>query len=148
MVWSACGVITLHSCYRKNALVFSNQTRVIFNVYHYSSNSVGCVTNQEFLRQLLPSSGLMKHSYLSLTQYNKEIKNKAHGETTIIELVMGKGVIKWFKKKPFLTRELRTCARASCRYDVGNGTRSLARSLARLVDSCKLVFRFQAFECI
>ena len=71
----------------------------------------------------------MKHSYLSLTQYNKEIKNKAHGETTIIELVMGKGAIKWFKKKPFLTRELRTCARASCRYDVGNGTRSLDWSI-------------------
>ena len=37
-----------------------------------------------------------------------------------------------------LTRELRACARASCRYDVGNGT----RSLARLVDSCKLFFDF------
>ena len=39
----------------------------------------------------------------------------------------------------FLTRELRACARASCRYDVGNGT----RSLARLVDSCKLFFDFR-----
>ena len=29
----------------------------------------------------------------------------------------------------FLTPELRLCARASCRYDVENGTRSLARSL-------------------
>ena len=29
----------------------------------------------------------------------------------------------------FLTRELCACARASCRYDVENGTRSLARSL-------------------
>ena len=35
---------------------------------------------------------------------------------------------------PFLNRELRACARASYRYDVGNGI----RSLARLVDSCKL----------
>ena len=35
---------------------------------------------------------------------------------------------------PFLTRELRACARASCSYDGKNGT----RSLARLVDSCKL----------
>ena len=43
----------------------------------------------------------------------------------------------------FLTRELRACARASCRYDVGNSTRSLARSLARLVDSCKLFFDFK-----
>ena len=32
-------------------------------------------------------------------------------------------------KNPFLTRELRACARASYRYDVGNGIRSLARSL-------------------
>ena len=39
----------------------------------------------------------------------------------------------------FLTRELRACARASCRYDVGNGT----RSLARLVDSCKLFLDFR-----
>ena len=39
---------------------------------------------------------------------------------------------------PFLTRELRACARASYRYDVGNGI----RSLARLVDSCKPFFRF------
>ena len=39
----------------------------------------------------------------------------------------------------FLTRELRACARASCRYDVENGT----RSLARLVDSCKLFFDFR-----
>ena len=27
----------------------------------------------------------------------------------------------------FLTRELRACARVSCRYDVENGTRSPAR---------------------
>ena len=31
--------------------------------------------------------------------------------------------------KSFLTRELRACARASHRYDVGNGIRSLARWL-------------------
>ena len=43
--------------------------------------------------QLLTSSGLMKHSYLSLTQYNKVIKNKAHRETKGIELVMRKGAI-------------------------------------------------------
>ena len=42
----------------------------------------------------------------------------------------------------FLTRYLRACARASRRYDVEDGTRSLARSLARLVDSCKLFFQF------
>ena len=29
----------------------------------------------------------------------------------------------------FLTREFGARARASCRYDLGNGTRSLARSL-------------------
>ena len=34
---------------------------------------------------------------------------------------------------PFLTRELRACARASCRYDVGNGTPSLARSIGRFL---------------
>ena len=47
---------------------------------------------------------------------------------------------------PFLTRdhELRTCERASYRYDVGNST----RSLARLVDSCKLFFDFRLLsEC-
>ena len=32
-------------------------------------------------------------------------------------------------KAILLTRELRTCARASCRYDVESGTRSLARSI-------------------
>ena len=31
--------------------------------------------------------------------------------------------------KRFLTRDLRACAKASYRYDVGNGTRSLARSI-------------------
>ena len=36
----------------------------------------------------------------------------------------------------FLTRELRACARASYRYDVGNSI----RSLARLVDSRTLFF--------
>ena len=40
---------------------------------------------------------------------------------------------------PFLTRELRACARASYRYHVGNGI----RSLARLVDSCKLFLDFR-----
>ena len=30
---------------------------------------------------------------------------------------------------PFLTRELRACARASYRYDVGNGIRSIGRFL-------------------
>ena len=44
---------------------------------------------------------------------------------------------------PFLARELRACARASYWYDVGNGIRSLARSLARLVDSCKLFLDFR-----
>ena len=39
----------------------------------------------------------------------------------------------------FLTRELRACARARYRYDVGNGI----RSLARLVDSCKLFLDFR-----
>ena len=39
----------------------------------------------------------------------------------------------------FLTRELRACARASCRYAVGNGI----RLLARLVDSSKLFFNFR-----
>ena len=34
---------------------------------------------------------------------------------------------------PFLTRELRACARASYRDDVGNAIRSLARSLARSI---------------
>ena len=36
-------------------------------------------------------------------------------------------------KLTFLTRELRACARASYRYDVGNGIRSLARSLAHSI---------------
>ena len=35
--------------------------------------------------------------------------------------------------RPFLTRELRACARASYRYDVGNGIRSLARSIGRFL---------------
>ena len=43
------------------------------------------------------------------------------------------------RDSPFLTRKLHACARASCRYGVGNGT----RSLARLVDSCKLFFDFR-----
>ena len=38
------------------------------------------------------------------------------------------------RDSPFLTRELHACARASCRYGVGNGT----HSLARLVVSCKI----------
>ena len=33
----------------------------------------------------------------------------------------------------FLTRELCACARASCRYDVGSDTRSLARSIGRFL---------------
>ena len=43
------------------------------------------------------------------------------------------------KELAFLTRELRACARASYRYDVENGT----RSLARLVDSCEPFFAFR-----
>ena len=35
--------------------------------------------------------------------------------------------------RSFLTRELRACARASYRYDVGNGIRSLARSIGRFL---------------
>ena len=37
--------------------------------------------------------------------------------------------LSFFLSFPFLTRELRACARASYRYHVGNGIRSLARSL-------------------
>ena len=33
----------------------------------------------------------------------------------------------------FLTSELRACARASSRYDVANGTRSLARSIGQFL---------------
>ena len=45
------------------------------------------------------------------------------------------------KSCSFSTRELRAYARASCRYDVENGT----RSLARLVDSCKTFFSILGF---
>ena len=38
---------------------------------------------------------------------------------------------RWFRN--FLTRELRACARTSYRYDVGNGIRSLARSIGRFL---------------
>ena len=48
------------------------------------------------------------------------------------------------KELAFLTRELRACARASYRYDVENGT----RSLARLVDSCKLFFDFRLLSTL
>ena len=34
-----------------------------------------------------------------------------------------------YPNNPFLTRELRACARASYRYDVGNGIRSIGRFL-------------------
>ena len=34
---------------------------------------------------------------------------------------------------PFSSRELRACTRASYRYDVGNGIRSLARSIGRFL---------------
>ena len=34
----------------------------------------------------------------------------------------------------FLTRELRACARASCKYDMENGTHSLVRAFARPLD--------------
>ena len=47
--------------------------------------------------------------------------------------------LSFFLSFPFLTRELRACARASYRYHVGNGI----RSLARLVDSCKLFLDFR-----
>ena len=33
----------------------------------------------------------------------------------------------------FLTHELRACVRASCRYDVENGTRSVACSIGRFL---------------
>ena len=45
-------------------------------------------------------------------------------------------LIQIIKRKPFcpfLTRKLRACARASCKYDVENGTRSLARSIGRFL---------------
>ena len=38
-----------------------------------------------------------------------------------------------YLKSNFLTRELRACTRASYRYDVGNGIRSLARSIGRFL---------------
>ena len=50
------------------------------------------------------------------------------------ELKINRGALLVMSFVLFLTRELRACARVSYRYDVGNGI----RSLARLVDSCKL----------
>ena len=41
IVWSACGVITLHSSYMKMQSFSASQTRVIFHIQYYSSNSVG-----------------------------------------------------------------------------------------------------------
>ena len=43
------------------------------------------------------------------------------------------------RKSHLSHRELRACARVSYRYDVGNAI----RSLARLVDSCKLFLDFR-----
>ena len=59
------------------------------------------------------------------------------GASTTLDLSTGFLDGKFFPS--FLTRESRACPRASCRYDVENGT----RSLARLVDSCKLFFDFR-----
>ena len=43
------------------------------------------------------------------------------------------GLHHYQKPQPFLTCELRACARASYRYDVGNAIRSLARSIGRFL---------------
>ena len=64
---------------------------------------------------------------------------------TLLQLDRATGKISEQQKVPIkLTRELHACARASCRYDVGNST----RSLAQLVNPCKLFLRFKAFEYI
>ena len=65
IVWSACGDTTLHSCYMKNTPVFSQS-----DARNFSGISLFQVwVCYQFLCQLLTSSGLMKNSYLPLTQY-------------------------------------------------------------------------------
>ena len=60
------------------------------------------------------------------------------GASTTLDLSTGFLDGKFFPS--FLTRESRACPRASCRYDVENGT----RSLARLVDF-RLLSAFDSF---
>ena len=74
---------------------------------------------------------------LYFTNFNIEMLRKSHFPLAGRQK-SSKFYIK-FSANSFLTRESRACARASCRYDLDNST----RSLARLIDSCKLFFSFR-----
>ena len=67
---------------------------------------------------------LSGHNVQSITNYSTVSQKQ--------QLNMSRTLTRKFDS-PFLTRELRACARASYRYDVGSSIRSLARSLARSI---------------
>ena len=57
-------------------------------------------------------------------RFLQELSGLTEGLHDLISIIAG-----MVTQRSFLTRELRACTRASCRYDVENGTRSLDLSI-------------------
>ena len=99
--------------------------------YHTSSHYC-------FKNQIHEDSGRTINQRMSTTFEERENNSEAVLSCRVSVRSMLAALFQWGFAL-VLTRELRACVRASCRYDVGNST----RSLARLVDSCKIFFDFR-----
>ena len=120
----------------KTTINDTNGTDISKKIYHSRLSN----TQQQ---NCLTHSGTNLHSSVSPSQIGSKPNNILFLILIDCLLFLSEKVTENISKcYSLLTRELRACARASYRYDLGNGIRSLARSLARLVDSCKLFFRF------
>ena len=93
--------------------------------YIFSSQGPCCVTCEKSTTQQT------KHKVKIEKYFIKKKLNR-----TVVSIWHRENYTEWWREQfiscgsvSFLTRELHACARASCRYDVGNGIRSLARSL-------------------
>ena len=77
-----------------------------------------------------------KYNLIHLNLISSFLGNRESFKHCYLEMLINFALIHFhfvMDRWPFLTRELRACARASCRYDVGNSTRSLARSIGRFL---------------
>ena len=109
--------IELWSCFAFTTIYFKT-SRVNFFRENFIQNE--CFFRNFFRRNFITISTTTTLNYFILYIRSYGVcKGKLHKNVIMFNVL--------------LTRKLHACAKVSCRYDVGNGTRSLSRSIGRFL---------------
>ena len=107
-------------------LLMYNFTEAYSNFFHRSKICIGSISKECFkLNDTHTSQGCLNLNHVLFIMELAQVSSDFSWKKCWNELYED-----WIL---FLTRKLRACARASYRYDVGNGIRSLARSIGRFL---------------